>query len=693
MKNCQGNIKKTICIVSEGIFGFPYDTEASIYFSNLAQFFASSGYDISVLIIINSLVLEHNDKINIIKNFCGSINIKLFYLFSANKNDFLYAIKTDNLINSYQVYNWLKTQDEFDFIFFSEYGGVAFYSLLAKHQGLKFERTKIIIKIFHPLRWKLFANKTNFESIDYITDDFIERKSIELADILISSSKYMIDWMKDNRWKIPKEILISQDILYNEESLEKTAANNDKIIERHVINELVYYGNLNTQFGLEIFINSLDILNLRPNFSFNNITITLLISGQKIDDGTIINLQDKANKWHCILNIIDSFDFRQSVKYLLGSSGRLLILPYIIDNTPYILTECFYRKIPFIASNNIASKEYIDDAFLDKFTFSSEKSVLADKIQDSLSNGLITYTSFYDCKKAGANLINLIEKSILNRVCISGDFLFNPKVSVCLVHHERPHFLKYAVDSLRKQDYLNFEVILVDDGSRDKETAKYLESLSEEFKEKEWKIVRQENLYPGAARNRAVNESNGSYVVFLDDDDYLKPFALSTFVKASYYSKADLLTCFNEIFNGEFEPNKENITQTYIFTCDIASGFFANTFGSVTAFIKKEVFLKIGGFHELKGIGYEDWEIFAKIALKGYKVQVVPEELFYYRILDINKNNVNKSTDPYYNEQKVLNAYVEEFDENMSSAFMYLRNIGKLNYRIYYLNNYIANLK
>ncbi len=76
-----------------------------------------------------------------------------------------------------------------------------------------------------------------------------------------------------------------------------------------------------------------------------------------------------------------------------------------------------------------------------------------------------------------------------------------------------------------------------------------------------------------------------------------------------------------------------------------------------------------------------------------YNVQVVPEELFYYRMLDINKNNVNKSTDPYYNEQKVLNAYVEEFDENMSSAFMYLRNIGKLNYRIYYLNNYIANLK
>lgn len=692
MKSKQENTKKRICIVTEGIFGVPFDTETSVYYSNLALFLASSGYDVSIL-IVNSFVLEYRDKINVIRNFCNNKNIKFFYLLPADKNYFSYALKTDNLINSYIAYNWFKKHDEFDFIFFSDFGGIAFYSLLAKHQGLIFEKTKVIIKVFYPLRWKLFANKTNFESIDYITDDFIERKSIELADVLISSSQYMINWIKNNRWQMPEEVVISPDILYSDdEYLEKKAANKDKITEGHVINELVYYGNLSTQFGLEIFINSLDILKLRNDILLNNITVTLLISGQKIDDGIITNLQNQAKKWNCILNIIDSFDLKQSVKYLCGS-GRLLVLPYILDNTPYILTECFYLGIPFIASNKIASKEYIDEAYVDKFTFLPEQSVLADRIEDCLSNGLIAYNTFYNYKGAESNLINLIKKPILNRVGNSEAFSFNPKVSVCLVHHERPHFLKYALDSLRKQDYKNFEVILVDDGSKDEETPEYLESLSLEFKEKKWKIIRQENLYLGAARNRAVKESKGSFVVFFDDDDYFRPHALSTFVKAFYNSKSDVLTCFNSVFNSKIEPVEKDIKAISIFTGDIASAIFENSLGPATIFIRKDVFLKIGGYTELKDVGYEDWEILVKLALKGYKIQVIPEDMFYYRILSGNNDSMFKSTDKYYSKQRVLNSYIEEFNENMTSAFMYFGNAKNQNDKISYLSNYIIALK
>lgn len=688
MKN---STKKRICIVTDGIFGVPDDAEISVYYSNLALFLASSGYDVSVL-MVNNLIPEYREKINVIKNFCSNKNIKLFYILPADKNYFSYPLKTDNLINSYQVYNWFKTHGEFDVIFFSDYGGAGFYSLLAKHQGLRFEKTKMIVKVFHPLRWRLFANKTNFDSINYITDDFIERKSIESADILMSSSIYMIDWIKDNRWKMPDETIISPDIIYNDESLGETGINNDKIIEKRIIKELVYFGNFKTQFGLEIFMNSLDILKFRNSFSPNNITVTLLISGQEIDDSIINNLQDKAKEWNCRLNIIDSFDFNQSAKYLRGG-GRLLVLPYLLGNAPYILTECFYHGIPFIASDKIASVEYINAAYIGKYTFSPEQSVLADKIQDCLSNGLISFAPFYNSKKAEANLINLIEKPIINKKGISEDFALTPKVSVCLVHHERPHFLKLAIDSLRKQDYQNFEVILVDDGSKDEESLKYLEGLSEEFIQRGWKIVKQNNLYPGAARNRAVREASGDYTLFLDDDDCLKPFGISTFVRAAHYSGADVLTCFNKIFNGELEPDDNDIRQISIFTGDIASGIFENSYGSVTAFFKKNIFFEIGGFHEIKGVAYEDWEIFAKLALKGYSVEVIPEPLFYYRILETNKNSVNRSTDAYYNGQRVLKAYADECGENMATAVMYLRDARILNYRLFYLSNYIIALK
>ncbi|WP_258924336.1 glycosyltransferase family 2 protein, partial [Klebsiella pneumoniae] len=55
-------------------------------------------------------------------------------------------------------------------------------------------------------------------------------------------------------------------------------------------------------------------------------------------------------------------------------------------------------------------------------------------------------------------------------------------------------------------------------------------------------------------------------------------------------------------------------------------------FGDANALIRKEVFEKVGGFTEDYGLGHEDWEFFAKISLQGYKLQIVPEPLFWYRV-------------------------------------------------------------
>ena len=535
-------MKKRICIVTCAILGVPEDNEQGEYTSNLAISLASSGYEVSIL-LANGLSSEYRDKITTIKAFCAGKNIKLFFLMQVNEDYFSYALKTDNLINSYQVYEWFKKHEQFDIVFFADNAGVGFYSLLAKHQGLIFEKTKVFLKVFNTLRQRLFMNKINFDSIYYITDDFIEKKTIELCDVLLCSSKEIIDYIISMRWKIPEKVEILRDITY------------------------------------------------KQNF-------------------------DSAN------------------------------------NVIYAHT---------IFSDNLVKIET--------------------KIQDGAE------------VEVGKGLIKLIE----DPPCIKDDYeggqSFVPKVSVCLTHHERPHLLKYAIDSLRKQDYSNFEVILVDDGSKDEESNRYLNSLSDEFKQRGWKIIRQENLYPGAARNRGAKESSGEYIMFLDDDDYLKPCAISTFIGAVICSCADVLTCFNKIFDSESEPDKNNIRKISIFTGDIAAGIFNNSFGPITGFFKKSLFLETGGFNELKGVGYEDWEIYAKLSLRGYIIEVIPEILFYYRILERDKSSMTKSTDTFYNDQRISSVYVDGFDENMASALMYLKNAKNIGYRFDYLNNYIILLK
>src|SRR5581483_10923551 len=97
------------------------------------------------------------------------------------------------------------------------------------------------------------------------------------------------------------------------------------------------------------------------------------------------------------------------------------------------------------------------------------------------------------------------------------------------------------LESLKAQDYSNFEVIVVDDGSTLPAAVAYLEELEPEFATRGWRILRQENRYPGAARNNAARHARGEYLLFMDDDNFAKPHEISRFVQVARRTGADLL--------------------------------------------------------------------------------------------------------------------------------------------------------
>jgi glycosyltransferase involved in cell wall biosynthesis len=93
-----------------------------------------------------------------------------------------------------------------------------------------------------------------------------------------------------------------------------------------------------------------------------------------------------------------------------------------------------------------------------------------------------------------------------------------PLVSVVIPCYNQAHFLREAVESVRRQSYPRVETILVDDGSTD-DTAAVAAELGV-------RCIRQENRGLAGARNRGLAESSGDYVVFLDADDRLLPHGL-----------------------------------------------------------------------------------------------------------------------------------------------------------------------
>lgn len=90
------------------------------------------------------------------------------------------------------------------------------------------------------------------------------------------------------------------------------------------------------------------------------------------------------------------------------------------------------------------------------------------------------------------------------------------------VYNTKKEFLQECIESVLKQDYDNYEVIVVDDGSN-QETKSFLTSFNNE----KLQIITQENQGVIKARINGVKQSKGEYIVFVDSDDFIMPNMLT----------------------------------------------------------------------------------------------------------------------------------------------------------------------
>src|SRR5262245_46110377 len=96
------------------------------------------------------------------------------------------------------------------------------------------------------------------------------------------------------------------------------------------------------------------------------------------------------------------------------------------------------------------------------------------------------------------------------------------KVSVIIPCYNLGRYLDEAVESVQKQTFQDFEILVVDDGSTDPDTR----SLLEEYERPRLQLVRSENRGLPCARNLGLAHTTGDYVCMLDADDLLEPTCL-----------------------------------------------------------------------------------------------------------------------------------------------------------------------
>jgi len=130
------------------------------------------------------------------------------------------------------------------------------------------------------------------------------------------------------------------------------------------------------------------------------------------------------------------------------------------------------------------------------------------------------------------------------------------KVSIVIPVYNAEKYLNRCLDSIVNQTYTNLEIILINDGSRDKS----LEICNEyQRKDSRFKVITKENGGVSSARNLGIKESTGDVLTFIDSDDWIKSDYIEKSIKFFDRYNCDLLKTNYSVI----DENKEYIRYKY----------------------------------------------------------------------------------------------------------------------------------
>lgn len=212
-----------------------------------------------------------------------------------------------------------------------------------------------------------------------------------------------------------------------------------------------------------------------------------------------------------------------------------------------------------------------------------------------------------------------------------------PKISIIIPVYNSEKYISECIDSVLKQTYTNYDLILVIDGATDNslEICRKYATIDERII-----VIEKTNGGVSSARNVGMKKANGDYLMFLDSDDYIKKDMLSKMVTSAEENKPDIIFCGYEvngsslIFNDTQVLKKmgNNPSPTSIIE-SVISIEKERIYGYIWRnLFKKELLInnKIIFPEDIKMS--EDFMFLVKVLSESKTVSIVPENLYVYRI-------------------------------------------------------------
>lgn len=201
------------------------------------------------------------------------------------------------------------------------------------------------------------------------------------------------------------------------------------------------------------------------------------------------------------------------------------------------------------------------------------------------------------------------------------------KFSIIVPVYNVEAYLIQCLESLQSQDYTDFEVICVNDGSTDGSR----EILAEwETHFPKMRVIDRENGGLSAARNTGLEAAKGDYILFVDSDDWLETNILSTLNNS--LNNADMVCFGGWMGTKEEHPTREFFNSGWEYYNQHALKHHEYPFVCVTLRCYRRQFLEENALRFREGILHEDNYFTPLACLAAHTVIVIPNMLYHYRV-------------------------------------------------------------
>ena len=230
-------------------------------------------------------------------------------------------------------------------------------------------------------------------------------------------------------------------------------------------------------------------------------------------------------------------------------------------------------------------------------------------------------------------------------------------ISVIVPVYNVEKYIINCLDSIVKQDYTDFELIIVNDGSKDNSVnlaREYLDNYSIN-----WRIINKSNGGLASARNAGIKESKGEYIAFVDADDALSTCFLSKMLNSINKDNYDFVFCNFEFVKEQISPIDYNEKEIEYTKKSLLNTFLKRTINFVvpSMFFRKEFLIDNNLFFDEEIKFSEDQPFIWNVILHSQKSLYLYRKMYGYYIRE-NSIMTSSSYDKIVNSFKEYSQYI-----------------------------------